>query len=308
MTLGEFLIIYERNHVAFLKNSLGTSRRLQKYVGRLGQFELADLKRMDVIEWFHAIAMTNGPYGANLALQQLHAVYVKASDWEIYEGKNPADRIKKFPKRSRERFIQSGEMPYLLASIGEANVRDQGYFYTVLLTGCRRDEARLMQWSHVDLEGELWHKPTTKTGAPHTVPLPARLLDILRRFPRLNEYVFPSQPNNKNQHQSKQWAVCSVEHAWRKIRARVGLNDVRIHDLRRTTASWLSIANTNLPIIQKVLNHSSMTSTQVYSRLSIEPVRQALDQQAERILGTVAPSPPLALGVEQIEQACDWPG
>jgi integrase len=274
----------------------------------LGHLELGELKRMQVIDWFHDIAKTDGPQGANLALQQLHAVYVKAEDWEIYEGKNPASRIKKFPKHSRQRFLQTNEMPYLLASIGEANLRDQGYFLTLLLTGCRRDEARSMQWKHVDLERGLWHKPTTKTGVPHTVPLPARLLEVLTRFPRLNEWVFPSAPNNKNNQQSGQLSVTSVEHAWRKIRKRVGLNDVRIHDLRRTTASWLAIDNTNLPIIQKVLNHSSMTSTQVYSRLSVEPVRQALDQQAERILGTLAPPPPLALGVDQTEQAQEWPG
>jgi integrase len=86
----------------------------------------------------------------------------------------------------------------------------------------------------------------------------------------------------------------------------VGLNDVRIHDLRRTAASWLAIDNTNLPIIQKVLNHSSMTSTQVYSRLSVEPVRQALDQQAERILATLAPRPAL-VSPPAMASAGDWP-
>ena len=308
MTIGEFLPIYERNHVAFLKNSLDTSRRLQKYVGRLGHFDLADLKRMQVIEWYHDIAKSDGPQGANLALQQLHALYVKADDWELFEGKNPASRIKKFPKHSRERFVQTNEMPYLLASIAEEPLRNQGYFLTLLLTGCRRDEARLMQWTHVDLERGLWHKPTTKTGVPHTVPIPTRLLELFKCFPRVNEWVFPSSPNNMNNHQPGQWAVVPVEHAWRRIRARVGLKDVRIHDLRRTTASWLACDNTSLPIIQKVLNHSSMTSTQVYSRLSIEPVRQALDQQADRILGTVAPPPPLALGVDQREQTQEWPG
>lgn len=261
-----------------------------------------------MIEWFHEIAKTDGPQGANLALQQLHALYVKAADWEIYEGKNPAARIKKFPKHSRDRFIQTHEMPYLLASIAEEPLRNQAYFLTLILTGCRRDEARTMQWTHVDLEKGLWHKPTTKTGVPHTVPIPARLLELLQRFPRINEWVFPSEPNNKNQHQSRQWAVTCVEHAWRKIRARIGLNDVRIHDLRRTTASWLAIDGANLPVIQRVLNHSSLTSTQVYARLSIAPVRQALDQQAERILATVAPPPPLALGVDQTEQAQEWPG
>jgi integrase len=81
------------------------------------------------------------------------------------------------------------------------------------------------------------------------------------------------------------------------------LNDVRIHDLRRTTASWLACDNTTLPIIQKVLNHSSLTSTQVYSRLSIAPVRQALDRQAERILGGNAPAP-----TPEGATAQEWPG
>ncbi len=314
MTIGDFLTIYDRNHVAFLKNSLGTSRRLQKYVGRLGHFELAELKRLQVIEWYHDIAKTNGPHGANLALQQLHAVYVKASDWEVYEGKNPASRIKKFPKRSRERFLQTNEMPYVLASIGEEPLRNQTYFLTLILTGCRRDEARLMQWTHVDLERGLWHKPTTKTGVPHTVPIPARLLALFQRFPRINEWVFPSEPNNNNGHQSRQWSVTSVEHAWRKIRKRIGLHDVRIHDLRRTTASWLAIDGQNLPVIQKVLNHSSLTSTQIYARLSVEPVRQALDQHAERILGSLTPVPMLenvtlatASAVHQ-DKGQEWPG
>lgn len=199
-------------------------------------------------------------------------------------------------------------MPYLLASINEAPLRNQGYFLTLLLTGCRRDEARYLRWKDVDLEAGLWHKPMTTTGIPHTVPLPARLLDLYKCFPRVNEWVFPSSPNSNNDNTPGQWSITSVETAWRKIRARVGLNDVRIHDLRRTTASWLAIENTNLPIIQKVLNHSSMTSTQVYSRLSIVPDPQALDQQAERILSTLAPPPPLALGVDQIEQAQEWPG
>lgn len=77
MIIGEFLTIYERNHVAFLRNSLGTSRRLQKYVRRPGHLELADLKRLQVIEWFHDITKTDGPHGANLALQQLHRIRVE---------------------------------------------------------------------------------------------------------------------------------------------------------------------------------------------------------------------------------------
>ncbi len=126
---GEFLVIYERNHVAFLKNRLGTSRRLQQYVGQLAPIQLADLTKMQVLEWFHAIGQAKGGHGANQALQQLHSMYVKASDWEIYEGKNPSDRIKKFPKHSRERFVQSHEMPWLLKALAEELPRSKRFSY-----------------------------------------------------------------------------------------------------------------------------------------------------------------------------------
>jgi hypothetical protein len=119
VTIGDFLAIYERNHVAFLKNRLGTSRRLHTYVGQLAAIELGQLTKMQVLEWFHAIGQAKGGHAANQAIQQLHSMYVKASDWELYEGKNPAARVKKFPKHSRERFIQSHEMPWLLKALAE---------------------------------------------------------------------------------------------------------------------------------------------------------------------------------------------
>jgi len=86
----------------------------------------------------------------------------------------------------------------------------------------------------------------------------------------------------------------------RRRSPRVGLQDVRIHDLRRTAASWLAINGSNLPVIQQMLNHRSLSSTQVYARLSVAPVRLALDDQAERMLGPVSVVAP--------EQVQEWPG
>jgi hypothetical protein len=91
---------------------------------------------------------------------------------------------------------------------------------------------------------------------------------------------------------------------------------VRIHDLRRTCASWLAINGSNLPVIQSILNHRSLSSTQVYARLSVAPVRLALDDQAERMLGPVtAPVPELVQPSASIARTLpsevyqtEWPG
>jgi integrase len=304
VTIGDLRVIYERNHVAFLKNRVGTGRRLQRYVGQLDAIPLVDLTRMQVIEWFHAIGQAKGGHAANLALQQLHSMYVKADEWEIFSGRNPAHKIKKFPKHSRERFVQSNELPWLLKSLSEEMPRTETFFLCLLLTGARRDEARTMKWTHLDLDRALWHKPTTKTGVPHTVPLPAQLVTRLRQLPCVCDWVFPASPNPRNGFQAGEWSGTAVEVVWGKIRRRVGLRDVRIHDLRRTAASWLAINGSNLHVIQSMLNHRSLSSTQVYARLSVAPVRLALDDQAERMLGPV-PVPPV-MAPEPMQQ--EWPG
>jgi integrase len=301
VTIGELIVIYERNHVAFLKNRLGTSRRLHTYVGQLANIPLADLTKMQVLEWFHAIGQTKGGHAANQALQQLHSMFVQAEEWELFTGRNPADRIKKFPKHSRERFVQSNELPWLLKSLSEEHPRTELFFLCLLLTGARRDEARTMQWTHLDLDRALWHKPTTKTGVPHTIPLPVQLVTRLRALPRVCEWVFPASPNPCNGFRAGLWSGTAVEVKWGKIRRRVGLTDVRIHDLRRTAASWLAINGSNLHVIQSMLNHRSLSSTQVYARLSVAPVRLALDDQAERMLG---PGPVARVS----EPMQEWPG
>lgn len=56
-------------------------------------------------------------------------------------------------------------------------------------------------------------------------------------------------------------------------------------------------------MIQQTLNHSSLTVTQVYARLTIQPVRRALDEQAGLMLGTVRP--PLSTPEQQNKE---WPG
>ena len=57
----------------------------------------------------------------------------------------------------------------------------------------------------------------------------------------------------------------------------MGVDDIRIHDLRRTLASYMAINNTSLPIIGRALNHKSQVSTAIYARLSGDPVRDAMN-------------------------------
>jgi integrase len=66
-------------------------------------------------------------------------------------------------------------------------------------------------------------------------------------------------------------------------RAAKGEEDVRLHDLRRTVGSWLATSGASLPLIGKVLNHSSASTTQIYARLAEDATRAALEAHGAAI-------------------------
>lgn len=79
-----------------------------------------------------------------------------------------------------------------------------------------------------------------------------------------------------------------VANKLREVRSAVGfaslrcaIDDLHMHDLRRTLASYQAINNVSTNIIGKTLNHQSPQSTAVYARLSNAPVRSAIETAIE---------------------------
>ena len=80
-------------------------------------------------------------------------------------------------------------------------------------------------------------------------------------------------------------SVSSINRAWRRVRKAAKLQDVTIHDLRRSVGSWLAMQGVGLPIIGSILGHASPTATAVYARLQPDAGRQALDRYSEMLTG-----------------------
>ncbi|KIE05560.1 hypothetical protein NF27_DP01040 [Candidatus Jidaibacter acanthamoeba] len=56
------------------------------------------------------------------------------------------------------------------------------------------------------------------------------------------------------------------------------MENLRIHDLRRTLGSWQAATGATTAIIGKSLGHKSQQATRVYERLNIDPVRDSLER------------------------------
>src|SRR5690349_5685578 len=70
---------------------------------------------------------------------------------------------------------------------------------------------------------------------------------------------------------------------------KAGMQDVRFHDLRRTVGAWLAGNGESLHLIGKVLNHTDVSTTAIYARLNLDPVRQALERNASKMLAAAEP-------------------
>ena len=260
--IRQWMELFRRFHTCFYAQQHTSESRFKLYFPPLLEVRPSDLTRPVIMQWFHEIGR-HSQMQANHALSLLRTMFTKAEEWRLWEGDNPASRIRWYKKDSRTRFIQPEEMPKVLESLALEAIPVQTFFLTCLLTGCRGGEARAMKWADLNLLQGLWSKPTTKTGTPHQVPLPQALVAMLCSFPQTYAWVFGSP-----RHHGGPVKKSTSFHNWRRIRERAGLPDVTIHDLRRTCASFLAISGENIAVISKVLNHTTLANTAIYARLN----------------------------------------
>ena len=279
-TFSDLTALYEQRHLPFKRSGRDDRSLLQSHLSELKTRKLSDITRNDVVVLHSRIGET-APYRANRAVALLRKMFNLAKDWGMFQGDNPATRIHFFKERERDRFVQPDELPGVFAAImEEPDEYVQGSFWAYVFTGARREEVLSMKWEHVSLERAEWRIPQTKADRPHVLPLPTPLLAALGNLTRQegNPYVFVGQNGSHR---------VNIKRAWNRIRTKAKILDVRLHDLRRTVGSWLSGSGESLQLIGKVLNHSNISTTRIYARLNLDPVRTALEQNANKMLLTV---------------------
>lgn len=175
----------------------------------------------------------------------------------------------------RERFLSPDEFLRLIAQTKEgSDLRD--FIYVAVQTGQRKANVCSMRWDEIQelAGGWTWIIPgqKTKNGKAHYIPLMPVIVERLKlRQGRVGgEWVFPNPA-------SKTGYVLDFKNGFGAARKKAGLNDLRIHDLRRTTGSWMAASGASLPVIGKALGHQSERSTAIYARLQLDSVREQLN-------------------------------
>lgn len=171
---------------------------------------------------------------------------------------------------TKERYLSVEEAQHLYESVCQSDNEMLRYIVPMLiLTGARRREVLDAKWEDFDFKRLSWRIPFTKTGRPRHIPMSDGVISLLNSIPRFDRcpYVFPNPKTRK--------PFVSVFNSWNTARAKAGLPDVRMHDLRHSFASFLVNNGRSLYEVQKLLGHTQIKTTQRYAHLSHDTLMEA---------------------------------
>ena len=239
---------------------------------------ISDIDRQDVQRWVASLHAT--PVAADRSVPILSVIMGQA---ELYgyrpEGSNPCTGIRRYRRKGRERFLSEPELRRLALVLDSHEARyprETAFVRLLLLTGCRKNEIRTLQWS--DYRERRLFLRDGKAG-PRTVWLSSPARHVLDGLPRRGRWVFPS-PRIAGPVSST-----FLEDFWFRVRQRAGIDDARLHDCRHTYASIAIMAGESVTTTARLLGHNDAQTTLKYAHLSDRSVREASDALAD-LLGS----------------------
>ncbi len=201
----------------------------------LGGLRLSEVDRSHVSALHYKLR--DKPVQANGAVGVVSRMFRLAVAWGMTTTRpNPCRSVTRYKVRSCERFLTEEEYARLGRVLLEAESEGPRMASAVaairllLLTGRRRNEILTLRWEDIDRAAGELRLRDSKSG-PRRVPLTPAVERVLARIARIegNPWVIVGQERGERLRQ--------IDTFWTTLRARAGLEDVRLHDLRHSCAS-----------------------------------------------------------------------
>jgi len=271
---------YMREHADVHKkaSSAAQDRRLIEQVIKpaFGRLKVATVTR-DEIASLHQ-SMQAKPYQANRTRSLLSKMFNMAEVWGLRpDNSNPCRHVQPNKEAKRERYLTEVELARLGEVLREAELRQQEPWQAtnairlLLLTGCRLNEILTLRWEDVDFDASCLRLRDTKTGA-RIVPVGLPVLELLSTLSPEpdNPYVIPSERISGGH-------LTTLKKPWQRLRKRADIEDVRLHDLRRSNGTMAITAGVDIRVVQQHLGHTDIKTTERYAQVAGNPARQAAE-------------------------------
>lgn len=234
------------------------------------------------------LIVTGGVGAANRVLALVSKMMNLAEKWGLRpDGSNPCRHVEKYRENKRERYLSAAELARLGEVLAEAERTTTELPSVVtairllVFTGSRLSEILTLRWEFVDFDDACLKLPDSKTGAK-VVHLNAPALEVLATIERKEGSPWVIGGAKSGTH------LVNLQKPWRRIRAKAGILDVRLHDLRHSFASVAVGLGEGLPMIGKLLGHSQTQTTARYAHLAADPVKAATERVGAALVGMLS--------------------
>ena len=274
---------YRRTQSERLKNPEVVWRVFRNWINpRLGDMALSDIRGFHIVECLEAIRSGGAPTVMNDARRHIRSVFsygvslgyiavdvsVAITSRQVGVKEQPRDRtlshdeihsLFECMKAEREWFGRDNELSVRL----------------LLLLGVRKSELLAARWSEFDLTNGLWELPKSrsKTNRAMVTPLSTLAVEWLRELEVRasgSEWVLPARRRGKRRlgHVGPDTLNAALAHLSH------GLENLTVHDLRRTMRTQLSALGVRLEIAERCLNHKLRGVLGVYDQHEFLPERR----------------------------------
>lgn len=262
---------------------------------QLGDKRAGEITDEEVSAYLDALLARTSYAVHNKAFKLLRAVY----NYAIKTAKiksikiNPFATTEKLTDVERDRRLSMDELARLRDALHAEKPIYRDCVMMLLLTGQRKHTVLSMEWKEIDAANAVWNIPRSKfkSKKPHAVPLSPAAMDILTRRSAEavpgQRFVFPSAQSASGHVVEKSGAGSF----WRRIIKRAGLysensaETLRIHDLRRSIASFSIEQGSSIQAVSKLLGHSDISITsRLYAHMEIDQVRGQLVKTTDALL------------------------
>ena len=250
-------------------------KQARRYIESLGKLKIGDVKRSDIERMVAPLPKTQ----RNRVLALTSRLFNLFEQWEWRQQfTNPCRGIERAREEARDRVLSPNEMAQLAKALKKFEKRRPTSVAVIrfaALSGLRIGEILKIRWEDVDLETGRLVLPDTKTGRrTHNLSEPA--LNLLAEIPRSGQWAFTNTGRAATVYRT-------VRTHFMDIVAEAGLEDVRLHDLRRGFMTAAAASGVGTHVLRDLLGHRTTAMADRYVRTLNSPVREANQQVSGKI-------------------------
>lgn len=290
LTFAEFAALWHKDYCVREKapsQHMEDQRVIANHLNpALGHRQLSEITKLDLERFRRELQDKRHPRSGrplspktlNLVLSQLKQMLAQAVEWELL-GESPAAKLKLFRKAERAtNFWTADERDFFVRFCRPLDPALAELVLVACRTGLRRGELAGLTRRQLDFDGEqilvdaVWcfksdrRLERTKNLRVAFVPMDDEVKAALgsRRLAAPDARVFDLE------------VFRNLSVRLRRMCRRLGVKEVRFHDLRHTFASTLVAQGVPIYSVQRLMRHETAAMTQRYAHLSPGDLREAI--------------------------------